>query len=517
MSVHNYLYANPVGAGIQVSGSHNMSYFVTKLNSALRIPNSQIAHLSDEAAKGNARGPTKQVIEKTLDDFLNGSRDQDRIMVFLIGHAVEIDGEAYFVPIEGELGNAMTLISFKWIYEELKGCKARQKILVLDTGRFSPTQGVERPGSGPMSAKFDAILKTPPEGVQVWTSCVAEQKSYETDTNQVGVFIDKLIGVLEKGIQGTIQHPEDPIPVDKLNDAVSAAMKTELAKFKFVQTPRLTGQEAVDGAPYDAKTEPAKPPVLAASSNNKTNVKLIESVLNEVNVPPVKGGNFSDATIKFEMLPPFSEKVMKGYSADDDSPMLAEAIRKARAMLWAISTATPPEMLKKEVEEIRERSKVNLSYLKDGYHAPTDEAKFKREIEKHEREIADMIDDLEHAYKKYSEIEIDRDKEPKRWLANYDYIKARMEEQIAYLYEYQSMLGQMRKELPPLDKAQGNGWKLAATATPSGDSKGKKMAKSSAKLLDEIAEKHKGTPWEVLAKREKLTTLGLEWQPATVK
>jgi len=38
-------------------------------------------------------------------------------------------------------------------------------------------------------------------------------------------------------------------------------------------------------------------------------------------------------------------------------------------MLWAISTATAPDMLKKEVEEIRERSKVNLSYLKDGFQA----------------------------------------------------------------------------------------------------------------------------------------------------
>jgi hypothetical protein len=94
---------------------------------------------------------------------------------------------------------------------------------------------------------------------------------------------------------------------------------------------------------------------------------------------------------------------------------------------------------------------------------------------------------------------------------------ARMEEQIAYLYEYQSMLGQMRKELPPLDKAQGNGWKLAATATPSGDSKGKKMAKTSGSALEKMADEHKGTPWEVLAKRERMTTLGLEWKTATVK
>jgi hypothetical protein len=60
--------------------------------------------------------------------------------------------------------------------------------------------------------------------------------------------------------------------------------------------------------------------------------------------------------------------------------------------------------------------------MTDGFHAPADEPKFKREIEKHERDMADLIDDLEHAYKKFTEIEIDRAKEPKRWLANYDYM-----------------------------------------------------------------------------------------------
>ena len=32
-----------------------------------------------------------------------------------------------------------------------------------------------------MSAKVDAALKEPPEGVQVWSACVADQSSYEFD------------------------------------------------------------------------------------------------------------------------------------------------------------------------------------------------------------------------------------------------------------------------------------------------------------------------------------------------
>ena len=42
---------------------------------------------------------------------------------------------------------------------------------------------------------------------------------------------------------------------------------------------------------------------------------------------------------------------------------------------------------------------------------------------------------------------------------------------------------------------------------------GKKFAQTSLKTLDKIIKEHTGTPWEVLAKREKLTNLGLEWQP----
>ena len=194
------------------------------------------------------------------------------------------------------------------------------------------------------------------------------------------------------------------------------------------------------------------------------------------------------------MLPPFSEKAMKEYEDDKPSMILEGPIQKARAMLWAISTANPPESLKKDVEEIRRSTKVNLSYLKDGFRAEPNENQFKAKIANQEREIADMIDDVEHAYKKLKEVEFDRTKEPKRWVANYDFMVARMEEQIAYLYEYQSMLGQMRKELPPLDKTQGNGWKLAATATPSGDTKGKKMAKLSGTELDKMAEDTRERP-----------------------
>ena len=109
-----------------------------------------------------------------------------------------------------------------------------------------------------------------------------------------------------------------------------------------------------------------------------------------------------------------------------------------------------------------------------------------------------------------------RDKETKRWQANYDFTLARLDAQFAYLFEYQSMLGQMRKQLPDLAPGQ-NGWKLASQVALRGDSAGKKLAKDSSKLLEKVIKDNPGTPWEVLAEREKLTALGLEWQGAKIE
>ena len=66
---------------------------------------------------------------------------------------------SFLAPIEGELDNAATLIPLKWLYEQLAKCKARQKVLVLDVNRYNQTFGQERPGSGEMGPKLDAMLR----------------------------------------------------------------------------------------------------------------------------------------------------------------------------------------------------------------------------------------------------------------------------------------------------------------------------------------------------------------------
>lgn len=518
ITVHNYLYANPTQPGLPVAGARNVNTLRDRLANTLRIPFNQVAHLSDAANKGQARPPIKSVIEKTLTNFLDTCRAQDRIMVFFVGHAVEAGDDVCLVPIEGELDNAATLIPLKWVYEKLAACKARQKVFVADFCHFSPANGAERPGADKMPAKIDEALKNPPKGVQVWSSCVAEERSFETDDMPMGVFLDSLYDTLEKGIQGKIQKADDPLPLESLMAGVERTMKRELEQLKLAQTVRLTGTEPSEGAAYDKAEAAPKPPVLAALPVGTGDVakirKTIQGVIDDIGGPPVKPGR-EDTGIKFEMLPPFSETVLEKYGVDSptEKSKLREAVTQARAVLYAVNTYPAPPAIADKVGEVKSALKgVNLNVMKDGYRYNQTENILKQQVFNDQREVAKIFGQLDEVYEKLTEAKEDRDKETKRWQVNYDFMVARVEAQIAFIYEYQSMLGLMRKEFPPRDAKVHNGWKLAAQPKLSGDARGKKLAQNSLKALDKIIKDHSGTPWEVLAKREKLTALGLEWQ-----
>lgn len=522
ISVHNYLFANPVGAGMPMQGSRNVAGLPDKLCNGLRIPHNQIAHLSDAAPRGQARPPLRKVIEKTLTDFLTSSRPQDRVMVFFIGHAAEAGDEAFLVPMEGELDRPETLIPLKWVYGELAKCPARQKVLVLDVCRFNPVQGVERPGGEPMGPKLAKAIQAPPAGVQVWSACGESQQSYETDQDAMGVFLDEFQATLElvsEGrlkLQDRIQSPRDALPVEKLKQEVDTRVTKELKPLKLTQTTHLSGTPGEGGADFDPAVPPPPAPTLADAPPPLPQKMLVElrKLFADAVTPPIKPSTH-ETGINFSLLPHFDEKKIESYLTESGKETdLQKTVRKTQALLFAVSGYTPPDHLTKLVREEQKTLRANLTILRDGYRAPGNENAFKNQIRNDEQEVARIMRRLEMAREDMQNVADQREAEPKRWQASYDFMLARLEAEIAYLYEYQSMLGQMRKELPPRDRELYGGWKLAATTSLSGDSAGKKLAAASRKALEKLAKEHAGTPWEVLAKRAKLTALGLEWKPA---
>ena len=514
VSVHNYLYANPVGAAASPDRDDKV---VRALVNGLKVPQTQVAVLSDVGPRKETRPPLKATVEKAVGDFLAGSRPQDRVLLVFAGHAVELKDEAYLVPFEGELDNAATLLPLKWLYGELEKCPACQKVLVLDVCRFSPTLGQERLGGDPMGPKLEAALKTPPKGVQVWASCAAGQRSVETEDEPAGVFLAELQKAAPKAGAGRIQQPDDPLPLVRLVESVNDGMAKGLAPLKLEQKSWVSGEAPAGTLPYDPAEPPPQPPALpAAPKQNGAGDRLVRAVQDEIGLPPVKPSEH-DAALRFAQLPPFPEKKLAKYgeSGETDSP-LKKAVRKTRLLLWAVSGSPPPDSLKEEVEAFRKEVKADLTVLRDGYRAPapTAEAAFKNNVRQDQDVVARIMARLSEAHDELKEAgDKFRDAEPKRWQVNYDLVLCRLEEEIAYLYEYESMLGRMRKELPPRDQNLHGGWRLAARPDLGGDSAGKKMANAARKSLDRIIKANAETPWEVLAKREKLTNLGLEWKP----
>jgi len=518
ISVHNYLYANPIPPG---PTGNDIRRVIDVLSLGLKIPQTQMAHLSDASkSPWPARPPMKPVIQKTLTDFLESSRPQDRVMVVFVGHSVESGDEGYLVPIEGELDNVQTLIPLKWVYEQMAKCPARQKVLVLDANRFNPTQGLERPASGKMGPKFEAMIKNPPPGVQVWAACSAGQESLELDERPAGMFLESIKLALlapkneKSALAGRIQKPTDLIPLETLQEAVNKRLQAELGPRKMTQVALLTGQDKDNGAEVDLKEQaPPRPTLVAAAVNNQNTVK---DLIEEISVPPLKVGA-SDNFVSFSVLPAFPPEVLKKYEDKGEKELpLVKAVKSARIALWAVSTTKAPKELEADVAALRSKLGVDLSIMKEHYNAPpagNAETAFKRGLEADLKKMSKIVEVVEEALSELKEVEGEKDTAPRRWQANYVFMRARVEEQLAFLEEYEGQLGQMRKEFPERDPAIHGGWRLAAKEKAS-DSAGKKYDKSARKLLTELAKEHAGTPWEVLAKREKMTALGLEWQPA---
>jgi hypothetical protein len=500
IQVCNYLYFDPIGYGKKPTDGHGL---VERLSQFLHVQPNQVAELSD-AAPGNAKPPMKRVIEKTITDFLKASRKQDRVVVLFAGHVIEVEDQPYLVPMEGESGDKNSLIPLAWVYEQLSNNPGRQKLLILDVCPLDPSRGTLRQGSGPMGEKTFAALQKPPTGIQVWSACSAGQYSYEDGlVLQGSVFLTKIAEALAPGKEAGragIQKPEDPLPVATIGSAVTAATQREVETiFRQKQTPVLAGETLARADPGYDPQEPF-PPKLAIDWRPTKDFKaapqnLIQGILKEAaEIPPVKVPPAGAQTLRADLFPFFSEANLKGYQPDNGNTPLRDAIKKAMAVLKK-HAQTFPEVFKGDIAALKKQVAADQHRLAAA-----------------SLELNEALEFLEAAGK-------ERDKEnSKRWRAYYDYVHARLLERIAYTFEYNYVVAGIRTDsLPERDPKRHNGWRLASRdkMQAKGDEgkQAKKFADDAKQILMKMAEENRGTPWEILAKRDALNSIGLEWQP----
>ncbi len=158
------------------------------------IPADHTFAISDGAA-GSGGGPTKKGIETGLRMALQLVKRGDLLVVAFSGHGVRIDEVDYLCPVGARLDDPKgTMVALDWVYEQMKQCRASQKLLLVDACR--DVRNVAGAGKG-AKAVHDLVkslaLTEPPEGICRLSSCMPGEKSYEDPNFGRGVFMHFLI------------------------------------------------------------------------------------------------------------------------------------------------------------------------------------------------------------------------------------------------------------------------------------------------------------------------------------
>lgn len=535
ISISNYLYLNPLQYGYNAveKESERKDFFkaMDRLAQGWKIPRDQVYYITDGATENNkidsAQIPLKSVVEGTIERFLQTSRAQDRITIVFSGHAMEKDGEAYLVPLEGEFEDVPSLIPLKDIYEKLAKCPAQEKLVIFDVCRFDPGRGIERPIFGPMTEGLEKAIHNCPDGVSVFTSCSAGQHSYEYEYWQASVpglyRLDNYGSVFQalifdadvkKGALTKLTPPESPLPFDPLLAYVTEMTPLAVKDLeKKQQVPKFTSKARKEWLAYNKEEQlPARFELPPAPKTAKR--EEVVAMFRELTLPDIKSAvKKVEKEQKFADSIPFTEAALKDYMNDgptfEDIQKSPEKYEKEYPLRAAVVEAIL-EMRKLVQDDPRKE-------LPEEVRAPISDMFKARITNDFQRIITTRQGILEELKDKFEAADKKRETEKsKRWLANFDFAFAQVRIRLAYIFEYNLALGKVKLEqLPERDEKVHKGWKLSSGEKMASPKDIRDMAEEGKNALTELMKAHPNTPWAMLAKTQRFMTLGLNWQPSS--
>ncbi|MBN9523585.1 hypothetical protein J0H58_34585 [bacterium] len=520
--ISNYLYLNPLTSAEVTNGSKGPDLTrpaADRLAHEWRVPrdkdNNQVFVVADKER------PMRSVILGAYKAFFETSRTQDRIVVYYGGHVVakktDDKDAAFLVPMEGDPDDAESLIPLADFYDELKACKATQKVVIWDVARFNPERGRIRPGSEPLTEEATKLLtETAPTGTQVILTCQPGENSLEFynlvfDPNHRepkkiagSAFLD--LTRHTKGA-GKSLGENDPIPVEdwtanlarKVADVAGLASTGEKGG-KFAQTVKVYGAAPKELVAANKEEAPAKRFDLPTAPKGAS----VGDIISEFALPPIQITG-DDVTAELGAYP-FPETDLLPYKADVSAAEMRMPANKDKygfqlAVMESFDTI-------KDVWGDSGRSK-----LRGEFRGAVDD-KMKKEVGLEQDYLAIATPKIEQILFRLEAFEPMKAAQPKRWQAHYDYAVAHAKARLAYLHEYNLALGNIRTEvLPARDPKLGHdGYKLIQT--PNMKVKREKQFLTEAhEIFDAMITSYKGTPWAIVAKRDRALSLGLAWQP----
>ena len=520
LSVTKYLYCNTLAAG-NTKNEDMVSIAARRLAYQWKVPmekdSDQLFVLQDAGAK--PRAMLKSTVAQAVEEFCATSRPQDRVLIYFGGHATEIDGKAYLVPVEGDLTDAETLLPLADFWAKVKACPAQQKVVVFDVGRLNEDGDKLRPGSEALSASLEKLLTAAPDGVQVLTTASAglnalEYRNAPPDAPDEGgsLFLSSVIGLAAKGKVKPAKEPtpDDALPVEAWFDAAKERMAL-VAKVsgKSDSSPKLTKPTPGEAVAYNADEPAARRFEFAPPPKGMAVTEVAKIIAPIGKLPPYRGKLTKDDAL--ENLVPYAADVMKGYTPD--AVTLAEIRTGADKYPIRFAALASLDLIQREWKSSVEGSTELRTQIPTG----TTDA-FKKEIMREQETPARITEELETAITKAEKVMPKLDAEPsKYWRVMYLSALAQLKARLAFMSEYNLALGSIRTDnIPKVDAAKGQaGLVLVSTEKMRSKKEVKELAEQAGELFDKIAAEHKGTPWAIQAKRYRVIALGLEWKPYT--
>jgi hypothetical protein len=137
----------------------------------------------------------------------------------------------------------------------------------------------------------------------------------------------------------------------------------------------------------------------------------------------------------------------------------------------------------------------------------------RQELTEAQRPIADLDASLDSLLRLLEQGEKDRVKiKEARWRASYDLAIGRALALRVRAFGYNTMLAEMKANPKKFDKAGNNKWLLAPSKDITSGAAVKKLASKASEYLSHVMDDHPGTPWALLAEREKSVPMGWEWK-----
>ncbi len=180
-----------------------------------------------DAAKERRYQPLKANILQELRLIIEGMRPEDTLIVALSGHGLQYKGDpvSYFVPVDGKLSDKTSLIPLtgaNGLYEQVRRCKARKKLMIVNACRNDPTVSLDFASNQLPLADEDRPDEVP-EGIAAIYSCSAGQKSYYDPERKIALFYDHVIrawrGEYSKGGPVTLEAFLSQVREKTLTDA----------------------------------------------------------------------------------------------------------------------------------------------------------------------------------------------------------------------------------------------------------------------------------------------------------